>query len=259
MNSKSQPSLSVVVPVFNEKANLRELISEIKAQLTGKVQYELIVVDDGSTDGSLDALRTWFTSEGNFRFISHSKRCGKSTAIRTGALYANASLIANIDGDHQDPPSEILNLLHEFYRCEDTEPVGLVSGRRICRKDTLFKRITSTTANFIRRYLLKDDTFDSACGLKLYPRKLFLQLPFFSGYHRFLPALILREGYAVKHVDVLNRKRASGRSKYYIWDRIYAIIDMIITYLLTKRFQSPAFVIHSEQADKQSFNSFRLM
>jgi len=197
--------LSVVVPVRDEEANIAPLINEICSSLDGLLEYEIVYVDDGSSDKTWESLVTLSEKLSQLRIVRHRKSCGQSYAIHTGVKAAQSPLIATLDGDGQNDPADIPRLLEVFN--SDDSPVGLqlVIGHRRKRQDSWVKRTSARVANKVRGYLLKDRTPDTGCGLKLFPRDTFLGLPFFDHMHRFLPALILRNGGAVLSVEVNHR------------------------------------------------------
>lgn len=213
--------LSIVVPVHNEASNLRPLIEEIDAALDASLAYEIVYVDDGSSDGSyaeLLALRQEFPK---LRALRHLSRCGQSTALHSGVKAARGKVIATLDGDGQNNPADIPRLL-EAWRQLDSGPRGaMVAGYRLKRKDTGWRRFSSKIANGVRGALLKDNTPDTGCGLKVFSRELFLALPYFDHMHRFLPALAQRAGGRVVSVEVDHRPRLRGQSKYGTWHRLW--------------------------------------
>ena len=227
------PYLSVLVPIYNEADNLISLINEIRDTLDDKINYELIYVDDGSTDNSWQILKSIAQEFNKLRIIRHRSSYGQSIAVLTGVRASQAKWIATLDGDGQNDPADIPNLLALI---DNTPQVKMVIGIRRTRKDNWMKRMASSIANKIRRYLLKDDTLDTGCGLKLFDRSAFLELPHFNHIHRFLPALFLRNGYQVISQEVNHRPRNKGKSKYGIIDRLRAgIIDLLGVMWLQKR------------------------
>ena len=206
------PELSVVVPVFNERDNIEPLLSEIAAALRGRADFEIVYVDDASRDDSLDVLRNAKTRFPELRVVHHASQSGQSTAIRSGVKAARGAWIATLDGDGQNDPADIPKLI--ATRGESPATIKLFAGWRVDRKDTASKRFGSKFANAIRRRLLRDDTPDTGCGIKLFERAAFLDLPYFDHMHRYLPALMQRAGWEVRSVPVNHRPRGTGVSKY---------------------------------------------
>ena len=229
-------SLSIVVPVRNEEDNVADLISEIQKSLKRKITYEIIYVDDGSTDQTYKNLITLQKTYKELRVIRHEKSCGQSTAVRTGVKYAKFNWIATLDGDGQNNPADIPKLLNALK-----EGVELVGGnRRHSRRDTWIKRISSVIANGVRSSLLQDDTPDTGCGLKLFSRDAFLDLPYFDHMHRFLPALIKRRGGLIVSVPISHRQRTHGQSNYGTIDRLLVgIVDLFGVAWLQSRSKLP--------------------
>jgi glycosyltransferase involved in cell wall biosynthesis len=227
------PFVSVVVPCRDEAGNLPVLIEEIGAALAG-TRFEVIVVDDGSTDASADTLGELAETRPWLRHVRHARSCGQSAAVRTGLLAAKGEIVATIDGDGQNDPVYLPKLVARLI--DGGGRVGIVAGQRQKRTDSGLKRIASRFANGLRGAILKDGTADSGCGLKVLRRDLFLLLPYFDGWHRYLPALVIREGFLVAHLDVVDRKRRHGMSKYGILDRgLVGILDLFGVWWLRRR------------------------
>ena len=206
------PELSVVVPVFNEQDNVAPLVREIVAALRGKVAFEIVYVDDRSRDDTLAMLRGLKSDVPELRVLHHAVQSGQSTAIRTGVKAARGEWIATLDGDGQNDPADIPKLIAE--RAKAAGDVKLFAGWRVNRQDTGSKRWASKWANAIRARMLRDDTPDTGCGIKLFERAAFLDLPYFDHMHRYLPALMQRAGWKTVSVPVNHRARTSGMSKY---------------------------------------------
>jgi glycosyltransferase involved in cell wall biosynthesis len=235
--SSSNPetvSVSIVVPVRNEADNVAPLIAEITAALDGRWVYEIIYVNDGSTDATADHLAAAMKQRGNLRQINHAVSSGQSAAIRSGVRAARGAIVATLDGDGQNDPAFLPDLIAALEQGGDR--VGLVAGQRVGRKDTGFKKIQSRIANGVRGAILRDGTRDTGCGLKAFRREVFLAMPYFDGLHRFLPALVRREGYEIAYVDVADRPRRSGVSNYGFFDRLWiGIMDLAGVWWLIRR------------------------
>ena len=210
--SQNSPDISIVVPVRDEVAAITALIEEIDAAMNGR-SFEVIVVNDDSQDGTAKVLQSLEPRYPWLRSLHHSRARGQSTAIRTGVRDARAPLIATLDGDGQNPPDQILLLLAPLER-DESGTIGLVQGQREARQDSQAKRLASRFANAIRGALLRDGVRDSGCGLKAFRRDAYMELPFFDHIHRFMPAMMLREGWRIKTIPVTHRPRRNGRSKY---------------------------------------------
>jgi dolichol-phosphate mannosyltransferase len=228
--------VSVVIPVCNEQDNVLPLAREIHAALEGRYRYETIFVDDGSTDGTSQAVRD-ARAEGmpEVRLIRHSVRSGQSAAVATGVREARAPWIATLDGDGQNDPADIPKLL-DAARGATPPRLRLVMGNRTTRRDTWLRRLSSRVANGVRGGLLKDGTPDTGCGIKVFDRAVFLDMPRFNHMHRFMPALFQREGYAVVSVPVNHRERTRGTSKYGLHNRLWVgIVDLFGVMWLIRR------------------------
>jgi glycosyltransferase involved in cell wall biosynthesis len=239
MDSTISPRLSIVVPVRNEAPNILPLLEEIEAAC-GKVgSYEVVYVDDGSTDDTGAVLAEARRSRPWLRVLRHELSCGQSAAVRTGVRTATGKVVATLDGDGQNDPAFIPTL---FAALEAAGPeAGLAAGQRVARKDGAFKTMQSRIANGVRARILRDGTRDTGCGLKVFRRDAYLALPYFDALHRFMPALMKREGYAVVHVDVVDRPRHAGRSNYGMFDRLWVgILDLAgVWWLLRRRRRVP--------------------
>ncbi|MCL6619537.1 glycosyltransferase family 2 protein [Thermomonas hydrothermalis] len=206
------PQLSVVVPVHNEEDNVAPLVDEILRALRGRIDFEIVYVDDASRDGTLARLRQLQAVTPELRVIRHLTNAGQSTAVRNGVKAARAPWIATLDGDGQNDPADIPNLLAQRDRAP--ADVKLFAGWRVNRQDSGSKRWASKFANAIRSRLLRDATPDTGCGIKLFEREAFLELPYFDHMHRYLPALMQRAGWQTVSVPVNHRPRSAGVSKY---------------------------------------------
>ena len=229
------PRISVVVPARNEAGNIAPLVEEIVRALAVLGPHEIIYVNDGSRDDTEAELRALMRVHRSLRQIKHKVSCGQSAAVRTGVTAARAPIVATLDGDGQNDPAFLPALVAALER---DRAVGLVAGQRIGRKATGFKRFQSRVANAARKAILRDGTRDTGCGLKAFRREVFLALPYFDAVHRFLPALVRREGYKVAYVDVVDRPRLHGASNYGLWDRLWVgILDLAGVWWLVRRRQ----------------------
>ena len=206
------PQLSVVVPVHNEEDNVAPLVGEIVTALRGVIDFEIVYVDDTSKDATLQRLRDLQASVPELRVIRHLSNAGQSTAVRNGVKAARAPWIATLDGDGQNDPADIPKLLAQ--RDSAAADIKLFAGWRVNRQDSGSKRWASKWANAIRARMLRDDTPDTGCGIKLFEREAFLDLPYFDHMHRYLPALMQRAGWKTVSVPVNHRHRTAGVSKY---------------------------------------------
>jgi dolichol-phosphate mannosyltransferase len=235
--SGAPPAVSIVVPVRNEAGNIAPLVTEIAAALDKGPSFEIIYVNDGSSDRTESELTLLMASRPWLRQVKHESSCGQSAAVTTGVRHARAPLVVTLDGDGQNDPAFIPALLKELTA--GAPRVGLIAGQRVGRKATGFKKLQSRIANAVRGAVLRDGTRDTGCGLKAFRRDVFLALPYFDGLHRFLPALVKREGYDIGYVDVVDRPRRAGTSNYGMWDRLWVgILDLMGVWWLIRRRRS---------------------
>jgi dolichol-phosphate mannosyltransferase len=235
--SPPEPAVSIVVPVRNEQDNLAPLIAEIAGALDGRWAYEIICVNDGSTDATGDRLAELKKRYTQLRQIRHAASAGQSAAVRSGVRAARGTIVATLDGDGQNNPVFLPELIAAVEQGRGR--VGLAAGQRVGRKDTGFKKLQSRVANRVRSTILHDGTRDTGCGLKAFPREVFLAMPYFDGLHRFLPALVRREGYEIAYVEVIDRPRHSGVSNYGFFDRLWiGIMDLAGVWWLIRRKES---------------------
>lgn len=233
------PLVSVVVPVRNEAPNILPLVAEITAALAG-VAHEIVYVDDGSDDGT-DAELIQAAMHAPLRALRHRRSCGQSAAIVSGVKAARGRWIATLDGDGQNDPADIPRLLARAQDAGDDRT--LVAGHRVRRQDSWTKRVSSRIANRVRARLLRDATPDTGCGLKVFPRALFLELPHFDHMHRYLPALVLRHGGVVVSEPVNHRPRVRGSSKYGTLDRLaVSLFDLFGVAWLQRRWKRPEII-----------------
>ena len=230
----SDPAVTVVVPVRNEAGNVAPLVAEIAGALDATWAFEVVYVDDGSSDGTgaelarLNAQFPWL------RHLRHRQSCGQSAAVRSGVQAARAPIVVTLDGDGQNDPKFLPAMIRALE--QGAPGIGLVAGQRVGRKASGFKRLQSRIANGVRAAVLRDGTRDTGCGLKAFRRDVFLRLPYFDGLHRFLPALVKREGYEIGYVDVVDRPRGAGVSNYGLWDRLWiGILDLAGVWWLIRR------------------------
>ncbi len=228
---------SIVVPMKNEADNITTLVEEIGTACAPLGPFELIIVNDGSTDATaaialeLASTRPWL------RVLSHDRSGGQSAAVHSGVLHARGPIIATLDGDGQNPPDQLPHLLAPLLAPDAPADLGLVAGQRVGRQDTMSKRLASRLANGLRARILRDGTRDTGCGLKAFRRDAYLALPFFNHQHRYLPALFTRDGWRIAHVDVTHRPRQAGQSNYNNLQRaLVGIHDLIgVAWLLRRR------------------------
>ena len=236
----SVPELSVVVPVHNEAGNIAPLVAEIETALAGRAAFEIVYVDDGSDDSSAEEIARARRRHSRLKVIRHRARCGQSAALRTGIAASRAAWIATLDGDGQNDPADILSLVEARDEAAADPNLRMIAGVRGKRRDHLIRRLSSRTANAIRRLVLRDATTDTGCGLKLFSREAYLALPSFDHMHRFLPALIKRGGGTVLEIPVNHRPRRAGVSHYHMLDRVWiGLVDMLGVAWLQRRMKIP--------------------
>ena len=235
--SADAPWLSIVVPMKNEVENVAFVTEGIAAACAGLGSIEAIYVDDGSTDGTAAGLLALKARFPFLRLVRHERPAGQSAAIHSGVTFARAAVICTLDGDGQNPPSEIPKLVARLEGRRFPEGVALIAGQRVGRRDSASKRLASSAANAIRSALLRDGTRDTGCGLKLIRRDVFLALPYFDHMHRYLPALVARDSWRTLHVDLAHAPRHAGRSNYGNVGRALAgAYDLIgVTWLIRRR------------------------
>lgn len=233
---QATPHISVVIPLHDEELNLTALVNGVMDALSQEA-HEIVLVDDGSKDGTRALALSLTTQHPNIRVIAHDVAIGQSAAVHSGVLFAKGSVIATLDGDGQNPPENLPALIAPLMAVDRPARLALVAGQRVDRRDTWSKKIASKLANGIRAAVLKDGTRDTGCGLKAYRRDAFLALPFFNHQHRYLPALFARDGWDVAHVDVTHAARNAGRSKYTNFGRAIAgLSDLLgVAWLIHRR------------------------
>ncbi|MBN9138306.1 MULTISPECIES: glycosyltransferase family 2 protein [unclassified Phyllobacterium] len=235
--------LSVVIPAYNESGNIGALVTEINQALSGVVSYEILIIDDGSNDGSAEEA---LNAGRHVRVLRHKNRTGKSRALVSGFQAARGQWIATLDGDGQNNPLDLARL---WPRIAQSQP-ALFAGVRKRRNDGVVKLLTSKSANFIRKRLLRDNCRDAGCGFKVLPASVARGLPYFDNMHRFLPALSIRAGLTVVEVDVEDRPRLAGVSKYGFFDRAaVAFLDTVGVFWLIRRYSDPAGVSEMNNAE----------
>jgi len=231
------PDISVVVPVFDEEGAAPALAREIAAAFKGR-NYEMIFVDDASRDGTRAALKALAGEIPQLRVLAHRKNSGQSRSVRSGILGARGAIIVTLDGDGQNDPADGPTLVDAL--AAGPPELALVGGERVKRQDSAAKKVASLIGNGVRKRLLRDTANDTGCGLKAFRREAFLRLPYFDHIHRYLPALMLREGYEVAFQPVNHRHRQTGRSKYTNLGRLMASLsDLLGVMWLQSRSRQP--------------------
>lgn len=227
---------SICVPMHNEAGNAEALISEIAAALDGRA-YEMVIVDDASTDETRTVLVELKGKFPALRVLSHRKNAGQSRALRTAIQSARAPIVGTLDGDGQNDPADLPDLYRALTRPDAPQGLAMVMGRRAKRQDSAWKKFGSRFANNIRKRLLRDDCDDSGCGIKVMRREAFLSLPYFDHMHRYMPALMNAEGFKVEFMDVNHRERGAGVSKYTNFGRLWAALSDLrgVMWLIRRR------------------------
>lgn len=239
--------LSIVVPALNEAGNIGTLIEGIDTALAGGVPFEIIIVNDGSTDGTQAEIEALMPRLAHLRLLNNLQNAGQSASVHNGVTHARGEIVATLDGDGQNPPSELPKLVAPLLDPNAHEKLALIAGQRVKRQDTWSKKAASKFANNIRQFILKDDTRDTGCGLKAFRRKAFLDLPFFNHMHRYLPALFKAAGWEVGHVDVAHAPRGAGTSNYTNWQRgLVGIVDLMGVSWLIRRKKRAKAVEHTD-------------
>ena len=236
-DASETPWLSVVVPLKNEAGNVAFVTDGIVGACADLAPYEIVYVDDGSTDDTAARILALKDTHPQVRLIRHPSSAGQSAAIHSGVGFARGQVICTLDGDGQNPPAEIRKLVARLEGASFPAGVALVAGQRVGRRDTASKRWASRAANGIRQSILRDNTRDTGCGLKLIRRDVFLGLPYFDHMHRYLPALVARDGWRTLHVDVAHAPRHAGRSNYANLSRaLVGIYDLVgVAWLIRRR------------------------
>ncbi len=242
--SPAQPRLSVVIAVYNEAENVASVLDELTTALAGLQPFEVLFIDDGSTDATAERIAALSNDHPGLRLLRHDRRCGKTAALRTGIAAARSDWVATMDGDGQNDPADIPEMLALGLAAPGASP--LVAGIRLRRHDTLSRRLATRFANGLRQAVLADHCPDTGCGLKAFRRDDFLQLPAFEGMHRFLPALFQAYGHPLLCKTVSHRARLRGQSKYTNLGRaLVGIGDMLGVIWLRSRTTLPHKVIES--------------
>lgn len=232
-----QPDISVVVPVFDEEGAAPALAREIAAAFKGR-KYEIVFVDDASRDGTRAALKALEREIPQLRVLTHRKNAGQSRAIRSGILGARGAVVVTLDGDGQNDPADGPKLVDALLA--GPPELALVGGERVKRQDSQAKKVASRIGNGVRKRLLNDTANDTGCGLKAFRREAFLRLPYFDHIHRYLPALMAREGYKTAFLPVNHRHRTTGRSKYTNLGRLWvSLSDLMGVIWLQSRARNP--------------------
>ena len=243
--SELTPTISIVIPAKNEAENIRPLITEIQSAMAGRDDYELIYVDDGSTDSTWSELQE--LSEGNphLMLLRHQQSVGQSLAILSGAWQARGKWLVVLDADGQNDPADIPGMLEAVQGANQRDPaVWGVIGHRVNRRDDWVKRLSSKVANGFRDFMLRDGIPDTGCGLKAVLRERYLRLPSFNHMHRYIPTLIQAQGGSMLVHPVNHRPRQAGVSNYGVWNRLWVgLVDVLGVWWLKRR----AKVVHIQE------------
>ncbi len=234
------PPFSILIPAYNEADNVGPLAREILSVLPDDAVFEVIFIDDASTDATADAVLAVRADDSRVRLLRHRRNAGQSAAIRNGAKIARYDWVVTMDGDGQNDPADIPKLFALLENAPAQPPLGLLGGLRLKRQDVFARRLVSRAANSIRQAVLRDNCRDTGCSLKAIRRELLIDLPNFRGLHRYLPALAPAYGYATRFVDVNHRARAAGVSKYTNWGRaLVSVRDLMGVVWLRARATAP--------------------
>ncbi|MBT0957805.1 glycosyltransferase family 2 protein [Alphaproteobacteria bacterium KMM 3653] len=230
------PDVSIVIPVKNERDNIGALVLAIAETCDPICGFEVLVVDDGSTDDTAAHVADMCRADPRIRLLQHPQSAGQSAAVHSGVIAAQAPIVCTLDGDGQNPASELPKLFAPLMT-DEAGTLGLVAGQRVARQDTFSKRWASKFANGLRARMLNDGTRDTGCGLKGFRREAFLALPYFNHMHRYLPALFKRDGWEIALVDVAHAERGAGTSKYTNFGRaMVGVYDLIgVAWLIRRR------------------------
>ncbi|MFM7057907.1 MAG: glycosyltransferase family 2 protein [Planctomycetota bacterium] len=252
-------AVSVVIAAHNEAANLPQLLDEIVRALDGRYTFEIIVVDDGSTDATPIVLSGLRSQLPTLRYLRHSRSCGQSPALVTGIDHAQSALIATLDGDGQNDPADLPAMIEQLLEPRFGRRVQMIAGHRTQRRDSWWRLFSSRIANGVRRRILCDGTPDTGCGIKVFYRRVFQQLPRFNHMHRFLPALVVRAGGEVQSMPVHHRPRLHGRSHYDTLRRLFnGLLDLAGVAWLIHRGSLPQIELDSEdQHEREVLDQFR--
>lgn len=235
-------AISIVIPAKDERENIQPLVDEIYAALEPQ-DFEIIYIDDGSSDGTFaEIIRLKNAGHSKLRVLKHAQSVGQSTAVYSGITAAKGELIVTLDADGQNDPADIPGMLVKAQQFKAGEHF-CIAGYRKNRKDTSWYRFQSRLANKVRASLLGDGTPDTGCGLKVFPKATFLQLPYFDHMHRFIPALVCRLRGEIVVSEVNHRNRMAGISKYNMWNRLWVgIVDMLGVMWLQRRAKHPQII-----------------